>query len=285
MNRFSPSYFLSVAAVALSVALSARAERPDSIPSLMPPDSLPSFLVPGGTGNLEETGLSDPLLHSPLHSGSAPVMRAVRPPVLPSFDFSGLASPSLFSWHGGSLSAASSAVSLPGMMGIESGRLNLNQRFGNLSLTLWGGADHYGYFRGMQTSWAFGGQLDYRINDRWSLTLFGEYYSPLHPLTPGMAGYMSVPRFGGYASYEINDRWGVSVGAQAQRSLVTNRWEAQPIVMPYYKINDDVKIGVDVGGILYNMARDWIEGSNGGPIGSPVIAPPRPGPPPVAPRR
>lgn len=285
MNRFSPSYFLSVAAIVLSVASSARAERPDSIAGLTPPDSLPSFLVPGGTGNLEETDLSDPLLRSRLHSGSAPVMRAVRPPVLPSFDFSGLASPSLFSWRGGSLSAASSAISLPGMMGMESGRLNLNQRFGNLSLTFWGGADHYGYFHGMQTSWAFGGQLDYRINDRWSLTLFGEYYSPLHPLTPGMAGYMNVPRFGGYASYEINDRWGVSVGAQAQRSLVTNRWEAQPIVMPYYKINDDVKIGVDVGGILYNMARDWIEGSNGGPIGSPVIAPPRPGPPPVAPRR
>lgn len=285
MKPLSPSHLVTVAVIAVSVAAPARAERPDSIAGLTPPDSLPSFLIPGGTGGLEETDQSDPLLRSRLNSGSAPVMRAVRPPVLSSFDFSGLASPSLFSWHGGGLSAASSAISLPGMMGLESGRLNLNQRFGNLSLTLWGGADQYGYFRGMQTSWAFGGQLGYRINDRWSVTLFGEYHSPLHPLTPGMAGYMDVPRFGGYASYEINDRWGVSVGAQAQRSLVTNRWEAQPIVMPYYKINNDVKIGVDVGGILYNMARDWIEGSNGAPIGSPVIAPPRPGPPPVAPRR
>lgn len=285
MKPLSPSHLVTVAVIAVSVAAPARAERPDSIAGLTPPDSLPSFLVPGGTADPDGIGLPTPLPLTPPHIGAATISGSFKTPVLPSFDFSGLASPSLFSWRGGDLSAASYAISLPGMMGMESGRLNLTQRLGNLSLTLWGGADHYGYFRGMQTSWAFGGQLGYRINDRWSVTLFGEYHSPLHPLTPGMAGYMDVPRFGGYASYEINDRWGVSVGAQAQRSLVTNRWEAQPIVMPYYKINNDVKIGVDVGGILYNMARDWIEGSNGGPIGSPVIAPPRPGPPPVAPRR
>ncbi len=243
----------------------------------------PSFMIPGGITDPTSVDLSKPLL-LPTY-GVDPSLSLKSAPAMPSFSTAGLASPDIATWHGGSLSASSSFNSLPGMMGIESGMISLNQTIGSLSLSLWGGATHYGYFRGMQRSWDVGGSLNYRFNDRWSITLFGEYHSPLHPMTPGMAGYMGVPRFGGYASYEINDHWGISVGAQAQRSLVTNQWEAQPIVTPYYKFNDDVKIGIDVGGIIYNIAKDWIESSHGRPVGSPVIAPPRPGPPPVAPRR
>ncbi len=94
------------------------------------------------------------------------------------------------------------------------------------------------------------------------------------PLTPGMAGFANAPVIGGYASYNINDHWGISVGAKTTRSLVTNRWEAQPIVMPYYRVNDKVSIGADVGGIIYGLIRSYMDSRDDRHgWGSPVIAP------------
>lgn len=186
-------------------------------------------------------------------------------------------------WSGASVYAAGSSSHLPGFMGIENGRVGFSQQIGNISVNIYGSASHYGYFRGMQTSWGIGADLTYRFNDRWSLTVFGSYATGLTPLTPAMAAYMNVPNFGGYASYEIDDHWGIKVGAQATRSLVTNRWEAQPIVEPYYKINGKAAIGVDVGGILYNLIKSANENRNGYRP-NPTLGPPVGGPPPVAPR-
>lgn len=270
-------------AVVLSPCWHARAERPDSIAGLSATDTIPAYLLPRGVTSTEINEIQIP--PSIGMSSEIPTLNSAEPMAMPSFQFSGLTSPSLFSWQGGQLIDARGRISMPGMMTIESGYLNLSQGFGPVTLSLWGGATKYVYFNGMQTSWGVGGTLDYCINDHWSLTLFGEYFTPVNALTPGMAGYISIPRFGGYASYNINDRWGISVGAQTQRSVFSNSWEMQPIVMPYYRINKDVKLGIDVGGIMYHMIRDWSNGRRGGVIGSPTIAPPRQGPPPVAPRR
>lgn len=187
---------------------------------------------------------------------------------------------SIASWQGGDFSAIGSSQSMPGLMGIESGRLQLQQSFGRLTLNAYASADKYAYFRGLQTSYGFGGTLSYRLSNRWSITLFGAYYTATNALTPAMAGYMSVPNFGGYVTYDINDHWGINVGAQAYRSTMTNSWEAQPIVMPYYKINGKAAIGVDVGGILYNVLKN----NSSNRHNNPVIGPPTQGPPPVAPR-
>lgn len=54
-------------------------------------------------------------------------------------------------------------------------------------------------------------------------------------MTPAMLGYTSIPNFGGYVDYNFSGRWGVKVGAQAYRSSMTNRIEAQPIVTPTTK--------------------------------------------------
>ena len=270
-------------AVTLSFCKYAQAEHPDSIAGLSTADTIPAYLIPGGVIKPEINEIQIP--PSIGVSSEIPALNPAEPMAMPSFQFSGLTSPTLFSWQGGQLSSVRGNIAMPGMMAIESGYLNMSHGVGPVTLSLWGGATKYGYFNGAQTSWGVGGALDYRINNHWSLTLFGEYYSPINAQTPGMAGYISTPRFGGYATYDINDHWGISVGAQAQRSVFSNSWEMQPIVMPYYRINKDVKLGIDVGGIMYHMIRDWANGRSGGVIGSPTIAPPRQGPPPVAPRR
>ncbi len=185
-------------------------------------------------------------------------------------------------WNGGAIYADGNTSLVPGMMGLEHGSFNLKQSIGKVSFTAFATVDKMGYFRGLQTAYGFGGSMNYEISDRWVLTLFGAYYTRVHPLTPGMIDYMPTPNFGGYASFDIDEHWGISVGAKATRSLITNRWEPQPIVMPYYKFNEKVKIGVDVGGVVYGIVKDYLDRRNGW---SPVIAPPRNSPPPIAPRR
>lgn len=276
-----------VTLMAFLAVLSARAqtEVADSSGMVSGPGSVPSFMVPAGEGEISPTA-ADSYLHSVMEYDRMmmPYRRLWNPARAIEVPYSG---PSLFSWPGGMVTASSSTVSMPGMMAVESGGLNFVGNYGPVTLSAGVTAAKYGYFRGLQTSYGFNARIDYRINDRWSLTLFGSYYTNVHPLTPAMAGYMNVPLFGGYASYNFSDHWGISVGAQANRSLVTNRWEAQPIVMPYYRFNKDVSIGVDVGGILYNLLKDYVDDNNGRAYGPPPSpsGPPRPTPARVGPRR
>ncbi len=283
---------VAITAVCVTASITATAETPDTLsvaPSSLP-DSIPAFMRPA-TSHDRPFSATDLHQSTTLLSSLSDFSYRPQPQLLEPYHFSFPENPILAAWRGGAVTASGSSTSMPGLMGIESGRITINQSLGPLTISAWAGADKFGYFRGLQTAYGFGGQIDYMINDRWSVTAFGHYYTPIHPLTPAMAGYMSTSGFGGYASYNINDHWGISVGAQATRSLVTNRWEAQPIVTPYYRVNKKVSIGIDVGGIIYNLAKDYLESHNDNnrnysgppaPMGGNV---PRPSPGRVAPRR
>lgn len=161
----------------------------------------------------------------------------------------------LASWQNGSVYATGAVQTMPGLMAINSGSINLNQNFGRLTVEAYATANKYAYFRGLQTSYGFGGALTYRFSDKVSATVFGEYHTPVRILHPAMAGYVNIPRFGGYVDYSFSDRFGVEVGAQGYRSMITQRIEAQPIVKPYFRLSKDSKIGIDFGGILYQMLK------------------------------
>lgn len=170
-------------------------------------------------------------------------------------------------------------------MGIESGTLDFRQRVGALTISLFASATKYGYFRGLSTSYGFGGSLSYDFNDKLGMTVFGSYASsPVGMNQAAMLGYVSSPVIGGYLDWRFADHWGVKVGAQSYRSIAYGRWETQPIAMPYYRTSSGAEIGIDVGGILYQVIRQASGGSWGNP-GNPTIGRPDFGPPPVAPRR
>jgi len=264
--------------------VAAHEERPDTIGTVSP-DVEPSYMIPVPVGEVDEPHqvvmpdmeFSEAYMSrlSELNKRFSPI-KAVRPWKPGVADIA--------SWDGGGFSAVGGMGAMPGLMGVERGVLALYQTFGRLSLNLSATAEKYGYFRGLQTSYGFDASATYRLSDKWSLTLFGGYHSGLSPLNPAMAGYMATSNFGGYVSYDISEHWGVSVGAQTTKSLVTNTWEARPIVMPYYKINDKVAVSADLGGILYELIRSYVDRSdNNG--GCPVMGPPVPRAVPLAPRR
>lgn len=165
----------------------------------------------------------------------------------------------IHSWDTGSIYASGAAIPIPGAMGIEAGTLNLRQDFGALSLHLYGGASKYGYFRGLDTHWNFGGDATYRFNDQWSITAFGGYSTSGGLPQPALAGFYDTPSIGAFLDYRFAEKWGVRMGVRSERSMFSGRWETRPIVEPYFMLGGQ-PIGIDVGGILYELFRsknDW----------------------------
>ncbi len=75
------------------------------------------------------------------------------------------------------------------------------------------------------------------------------------PMPPSMMGYYGRSTYGGYLDYRINEHWGVQTGVQTVQQVGTGKYEAEPIVTPYYKINKKVAIGLPVGQILYHVLK------------------------------
>ncbi|MCM1484464.1 MAG: hypothetical protein NC043_09015 [Muribaculaceae bacterium] len=180
-------------------------------------------------------------------------------------------------WSSGGVIATGERVSMPGLMGVESGSIMATQTLGRLTVSAGAVAEKYGYFRGLQTVYGLQGVAMWRFNDRLSLTLFGSWYTSANFTGPAMMPYMSTSNFGGYLSWDFAEHFGVDAGAQTQYNNYTGRWETRPIVRPYYKFSNDAKIGIDFGGLIYDAVD-----SHRNHRANPTVGPPVPkGAPPV----
>ncbi len=180
---------------------------------------------------------------------------------LPIFPFTPGVS-SLFQWKSGAIVASGSTRSFPGLMQIESGELSIYQSAGNFSFHTGGMVNKYGYFNGLHTQYGLNGSISYQFTPKLSATIFGEYYfgqpprmANRIPMPPAMIGYYGRSTFGGYFDVKINERWGVQTGVQTVQQVGNNRYKAEPIVTPYYRINKKVAIGLPVGQILYHILK------------------------------
>ena len=284
MHTLSRSFIWLCAAIAFP----AMAEAPDSLKTTIMSDNvstgtpalaLPDFSVSSDSLSTLPAALALP--SRPLYTPRLPDIEPKKKQpwedrfAIPDVGFvPGLAP--LGAWQGGGVLAVGSRLSLPGLMGIESGSLSVVQSFGRLSLTGTMSATKYGYFRGLQTQWGVGGSATYRFSPQWSCTAFGNYYSRINAFNPAMAGYMSSSQFGGYFDWRISDFFGMMMGARAEQMMVTNRWQATPMVVPYVSIGG-ADIGVDVGGIVTGLIRSAIDSKQrkdrlfqfGGSVGAP----------------
>ncbi len=168
----------------------------------------------------------------------------------------------LLHWSGGEIIASGGTTPLPGMMLIDNGAAGIYQSAGNFAFYAGGIANRYGYFRGAHTQYGLNGSISYQFSPRLSATVFGDYYfgrAPLMangmPMPPSMIGYYGRSKYGGYVDFRISERWGVEAGAQTVQQVGTNRYQAEPILTPYYKISKKVAIGLPVGQILYHILK------------------------------
>lgn len=81
--------------------------------------------------------------------------------------------------------------------------------------------------------------------------IFGNYSISSYP---GMQTF----QYGGSMAIDISERFGTEIGVQRYFNPVQKRWETIPIVVPYYKF-DNFTLGIDVGGILYEILYHLIK--------------------------
>lgn len=112
-------------------------------------------------------------------------------------------------------------------------------------------------------SFGFSGALVYHPTDRFRITAFGSY-------TPRNLYGFNRDAYGATIGYDFTDRFGVDVGVQRYYDPQRG-WQTVPVVVPHYKFNK-FDLGIDVGGILFEVLRNVISDKRQG--GSPVIAPP-----------
>ncbi len=175
----------------------------------------------------------------------------------------------LAGWHNGGVVAFGSMQNMPGLMGIESGGLQMVQSFGNLTVGLGGSASKYGYFNGLRSNYGLHGSVQWRFNDVLSLRVFGSYYTNNAFTSAATAGYMGTDSYGAVLRIDASDNWGVDLGARRVYNSMSGRWETVPVARPYLKINGREAISIDAGGLLHEFLRSKIY-----PQKNPTFAPP-----------
>lgn len=195
------------------------------------------------------------------------------------FDVSG--NTMLAGWNGGAVGAFGSMRYMPGLMGIESGGLQVVQNVDNVTFGVGATVSKYAYFGGMSRNVGFHGGVQWRISDVMSIRAFGSYYGKNALVSPAIAGYMGADSYGVALRVDASDKWGMDLGVRRVYNVMSGRWETVPIARPFFKIGGKEAFGVDVGGILHSILRSKI----GGGHGNPTMGPPIPmGAPPVRPR-
>ena len=101
-----------------------------------------------------------------------------------------------------------------------------------------------------------GSNLSYLITKGVIFHAFGNYsFGKPHP---ALGTLYSTSSFGGYFAIDMSERFGMGFGGQTYYNTSTNKWEAAPIIMPYFKVNDKVSVQLDLGGILLESIKQII---------------------------
>lgn len=167
----------------------------------------------------------------------------------------------------GSVFGSGSQTSLPGIGHLNEASLGyahaLNDKL-SLQFTVNALKMNMAHFAGQSFSTA--GALTYRPSERVAFKLFGSY-------DIGNSYGMSTHRYGATMSFDMSERFGMEIGVQRYYDAMRGRWETVPIVIPYYHF-EKFTLGLDVGGILYDILRNTVFDDSGGGGGA-TIGPPR----------
>ncbi|NDV83354.1 hypothetical protein [Bacteroides sp. 51] len=169
-------------------------------------------------------------------------------------------------WNNGVLFASGGQTSVPGIGRFNDASLGyqhaLNDRF---SFQVGIDAMKINMILAKGQVFTTSGSLMYRASDRIGFKVFGSY-------DMGNSFGMSTDRYGATMTIEMTDRFGMEMGVQRYYNSLRG-WETVPIVIPSYKFNEKFKLGLDVGGIVYEILNSTIFQQNRD--SGPTIAPPR----------
>ena len=160
--------------------------------------------------------------------------------------------------------------SVPGIGRFNNASLGYQHIFNDrLSLQLRANAMKINMSRITGQAFSTAGRLTYRASDRVAFNVFGSY-------DIGNSYGMSTNSYGATMSLDMSERFGVEVGAQRYYDAMRGGWQTVPVVIPYYRF-EKFKLGLDVGGIMYEILRNVVFDKRGGGDfgGGPTIRPPK----------
>lgn len=166
----------------------------------------------------------------------------------------------------GAVLGAGEQTTLPGIGRINEASLGYRHAFNQkLALQLQVNAMKINMPHTTGQAFSTSGTLFYRPSERVTFKFFGSY-------DIGNSYGMSTHLYGATMSVDMSDRFGMEMGVQRYYDAGRRRWETVPVVIPYYHF-DKFTLGLDVGGIMYEILRNVVfekQKSNG-----PTMAPPR----------
>lgn len=240
-----------------SVPLSPVLDEPLSAPLSFAPEQITpaAVLRMGQSASLPRFSLNNPL-YLPYYTNPSPLFKG-------DYDTGGV----MRQFSHGALLASGGQTTLPGIGRFNEASLGYRHDFSpNLSLQLGVDAMKVNMMHAAGQAFSTSGTLLYRPSDRVSLQVFGSY-------APGNTYGMKTHQYGASISMDMSERFGVEVGVRRYYNSMSGQWETVPIVVPYYNF-DNFKLGLDVGGILYEVLRNVVfrdKMNSGGP----TLAPPR----------
>lgn len=165
----------------------------------------------------------------------------------------------------GTLFGSGKQTSVPGIGLFNNASLGYQHTFGeNFALQLSANAMKINMSHITGQAFSTSGALLYRPAERVALKLFGTY-------DIGNSYGMSTHSYGATVAFDMTERFNLEMGVQRYYDTMRGRWETVPVVIPSYRF-EKFKLGLDVGGILYEILRETIFDKRGG---SPTIAAPR----------
>lgn len=119
------------------------------------------------------------------------------------------------------------------------------------------------YSSGM--SFGTSGKLTYQLADNLAVNAFGSYYA-------GRTFGMNSHSFGGSLTVNLTERFSLEAGVQRRYNPFRSGWETVPVLVPTYQFNR-MKLGMDVGGLLYELLHRAVIDKKNLKMGNPTIAP------------
>ena len=157
-------------------------------------------------------------------------------------------------------------TSMPGLGNFGSATIGIAQNLGSLTLT--GAISGYKYHvnRNLYNDFGVSGSITYHINERLSLSVFGNYSAGNPFDSPAAMPYMNHSCFGGSIRYQTGSAFGMELGVRRMFDPFMNRWTMMPIVAPSFKLGKH-SFGVDLGGAILGIIDNLRSNSGNHMIG------------------
>ena len=226
--------------------------------NLLPEKTVYPLINPIQLGDLPSFSLKEEL-RIPYHINPSPLFRG-------DYSTGGV----LRQFPHGAVFGSGSQTSVPGIGRFNNASLGYQHIFNDrLSLQLRANAMKINMSHITGQAFSTAGRLTYRASDRVAFNVFGSY-------DIGNSYGMSTNSYGATMSLDMSERFGVEVGAQRYYDAMRGGWQTVPVVIPYYRF-EKFKLGLDVGGIIYEILRSAVFDNRGGGDfgGGPTIRPPK----------